>query len=235
MPASDPTHRIPPRFDACRAIVFDLDGTLIDSYDAIAESLNTALESLALEAMPREQIRTMVGRGLESLVESALRRGGAEAPESLVREGVRLFRAHYDRICVDGTRLLPGVSLTVPELARRGYRMAVATNKPSCFARRLLDALGIGDHMGAVFGPDLVRHPKPDPGMVHAAMRELGVSAAEAVYVGDMEIDVQTARAAGLGVIVMPTGSSARDALEASGADHVADSFTSLLDLLPGA
>jgi phosphoglycolate phosphatase len=222
-------------FTQCRGIVFDLDGTLIDSYDAIGESLDAALASLGFTATPRDLVRGMVGRGLEILVERALRRAGAADPVGLVPEGVRLFRVRYDAICIERTRLLPGVGETLPVLRGRGYRIAVATNKPSHFARRILDALAVGPHLDAVLGPDLVAHPKPHPGMVHAALEAMGVARPEAVYVGDMEIDVETARAAGVRVIVMPTGSSDRDGLETSGADAIVDSFPALLDLLPGA
>src|SRR5262249_12610026 len=123
-------------------IVFDLDGTLIDSYDAIAASLNHALETLGRPTFPIDEVRTMVGRGLEVLVARAL--GEATATPELIEQAVRLFRRHYDAVCVERTRLLPDVAKTIGALARRGYRMSVATNKPSYFARRLLDALSIG-------------------------------------------------------------------------------------------
>jgi phosphoglycolate phosphatase len=132
------------------------------------------------------------------------------------------------------TTLLPGVAETLPALRRRGYSLAVATNKPSYFARRILDALAVGGHLEAVLGPDLVAHPKPHPEMIHRALAAMGLTPRQAVYVGDMEIDVETARAAGLPVIVMPTGSSARESLLASGADACVASFAALLKLLPG-
>jgi len=221
-------------FGSIRGIVFDLDGTLIDSYAAIGESLDTALTGLGFAPMPPEQTRSMVGRGLESLIERALARAGAPDPAGLVPEGVRRFRVHYDAICIDKTRLLPEVAGTLATLRRRGYSMTVATNKPSYFARRILDALGVGGHLAAVLGPDLVARPKPDPEMIHKALDAMGVSRLQAVYVGDMEIDVETGRAAGLPVIVMPTGSSPRDALLASGADVCVDSFAQLLGVLRG-
>lgn len=219
-----------------RALVFDLDGTLIDSYEAIADSLNTALAGLGRSPLPVARIRTMVGRGLETLIARALevddgRPDGAAA----VAEGVRLFRARYDTVCVPLTTLLPGVAGTLAQLHARGYPMGVATNKPSYFARRLLESLGVGGYLLSVYGPDLVTHHKPHPEMVHAVLRALGVSAREALYVGDMEIDVQTARAAGMPVVVMPTGSCTHESLMACGADQVLPGLSSLLDLLPRA
>ena len=225
-----------PDLSGIRGIVFDLDGTLIDSYEAIAQSLNHALAGLGRPALPVERIRTMVGRGLETLIAEALGDGQAPvaATDPAVAEGVRLFRARYDAICVGKTTLLPGVLPTLSELHARGYRMSVATNKPSYFARRLLEALGVGGCLDVVMGPDLVERPKPDPQMVLAALDAMQVARDEALYVGDMEIDVETARAAGLRVIVMPTGSRSLPDLQAAGADLVVAGFDALRGLLPG-
>src|SRR5262245_26682676 len=142
-----------------RGIVFDLDGTLVDSYEAIGDSLNHALAGLGRGPRGMDWVGEMVGRGLEVLIEAALGAGegaGASASPEAIAEGVRLFRARYDEICVARTSLMPGVAGTLRSLRGRGYRMAVATNKPSYFASRLLDALEVGDCLDAVLGPDLV-------------------------------------------------------------------------------
>jgi len=211
-----------------RGIVFDLDGTLIDSYEAIGESLNYALGLAGLPAKGLDDVRAMVGLGLETLIARAMDGKGS------VEEGVRSFRRHYDHICVERTILLPEVSDTLAELDRRGYLMSVATNKPSYFAWRLLEGLFVRRHIVAVFGPDVVEHRKPHPEMVLKAMERMGVTAGEALCVGDMEVDVQTARAAGVPVIVLPTGSRSEAELRAAAPDHVARSFRDLLALLPG-
>src|SRR5678816_1390886 len=144
------------------------------------------------------------------------------------------IRDRYDVICVAMTRLLPGVGLTLETLSARGYCMGVATNKPSYFAKRLLDALSVGALFDVVLGPDLVEQPKPHPAMVNAAMLAMRLKPEETLYVGDMEIDVQTARASGLAVIVMPTGSRGEEALRDAGADLVVADFSALLAWLPG-
>jgi 2-phosphoglycolate phosphatase len=210
-----------------RAIVFDLDGTLIDSYEAITESLNHALRLAGKPPRSLEEVRGMVGLGLETLIERAM--GGPD----LVEEGVLNFRRHYDHICVGKTILLPEVADTLAELDRRGYRMAVATNKPSYFARRLLEGLHVRPYLVTVLGPDLVEHRKPHPEMVLEAMRRMGTTAAETLYVGDMEIDIETARAAGIPVVVLPTGSRSASALQAAAPDLLVRSFRDLLALLP--
>jgi 2-phosphoglycolate phosphatase len=215
------------RYSSIRGIVFDLDGTLIDSYDAIAESLNAALDSAGLPALPAERVREMVGMGLETLVARAM-------GEERVEEGVRLFRERYDRICVDKTTLLPQVAETLDILHRRGYLMSVASNKPSKFGWRLLEGLHVRRYLVTVLGPDVVENRKPHPEMVELAMSRMGVGPDETLFVGDMEIDVETARAAGLPVIVVPTGSRTSSELGAAGADLIIPDLRALLDLLPG-
>lgn len=214
-------------------IIFDLDGTLIDSYEAIGESLNHALTGLGLESVEPARIRKLVGRGLESLLERAMGEPAREDPD-LVPRGVRLFRERYDVICIEKTRLLPEVEETLRVLHERGMTMAVATNKPSYFAKRILDALGVGPFLRAVFGPDLVARPKPHPDMLAAVLSAVALRPAETVYIGDMQVDVETARAAGVPVIVLPTGSCDAEELRASGADLVLPGFRSLQDLFPG-
>jgi 2-phosphoglycolate phosphatase len=221
---------VSPRPDLARVrgIVFDLDGTLIDSYEAIAESLNHALASAGMAPLPAATIRGMVGLGLESLIARAM-------GEERVAEGVRAFRAHYDGICVAKTSLLPEVRETLEALHGRGYRMAVATNKPSYFAWRLLESLRVRRYLAAVLGPDVVQNRKPHPEMVLKAIERMGLSPAESVCVGDMEVDVETARAAGVPVVVLPTGSRSAEDLGRASPDLLLASFRDLLDVLPGA
>jgi 2-phosphoglycolate phosphatase len=215
------------RFTNVRGIVFDLDGTLIDSYDAIAESLNAALEAAGHTPLPVEEVRGMVGLGLETLVSKAL------GPEH-VEEGVRNFRARYEEIFLERTTLMPRVAGTLDQLHRRGYRMSVASNKPSIFTWRILEGLKVRRYLTTVLGPDLVEKKKPHPEMVHRAMKEMGLDAARTLYVGDMEVDVQTARAAGVPVVVVPTGSRSEAELRAAVPDLLIPGIESLLDLLPG-
>jgi phosphoglycolate phosphatase len=209
-----------------RGVLFDLDGTLVDSYEAIAASLNHARRAFGEPGLSLAAVRGMVGHGLESLIEQAL------GPER-VAEGVCRFREHYAAICLEATRPLPGVTTTVPELRRRGYRMGVASNKPARFGRPILDHLGLGPHLDAVLGPDLVSRPKPDREMVDRLLAMLGLAAAEAVYVGDMVVDVETCRNAGVRCWLIASGSSSRDELRAAGGDRLLDRFDDLLALLP--
>jgi len=208
------------------AVVFDLDGTLLDSYAAIDDSLNAALTTMGLPGVTPEETRRRVGRGLEALMFESV---GAERQE----EGVRLFQDHYEKAGPESTRLLPGADDVTRALAARGTKLAVASNKPARFSRQLLDHLGIAGRFGAVFGPDDGFPPKPAPHMVFMALALLGVKEADALFVGDMPIDVLTARAAGVTVAVVPTGSSTREDLVLAGPDVVLDDVSGVMHLFP--
>jgi phosphoglycolate phosphatase len=210
--------------DRVRAIVFDLDGTLVDSYAPIAESLNRARAAFSLPALAAEEVRRRVGHGLESLIADLV------GPDR-VDEGVRVFREHYAASYAAGTFALPGVEAALERLEDRGYRMAVASNKPARFGRAILETLGLDGHLEAILGPDSVGHAKPHPAMLRSCLDRLGASADRAVYVGDMVLDVETAARAGLPVVLVAGGSSSVDALRATG-ETVLDSLEQLPPLL---
>ena len=209
-----------------RGIIFDFDGTLIDSYEAIAESLNHVRSTFRLPPLPMEEIKGMVGHGLEQLIDRAV------GPQR-IEEGVRLFRQSYAALCERKTTILPQVKETLDELDRRGYRMAIATNKPSYFARDILRALEMEHLFAEVLGPNDVQQPKPDPEMLEIIMMRVGLSPDEVVYIGDMLIDIEVARRAGVAVYAIPTGSASRESLLQGRPDRVLHRFSDLLTVLP--
>lgn len=209
-----------------RGIIFDFDGTLIDSYEPIAESLNQVRSSFDRPPYSMDEVRGMVGHGLEKLIAQAI---GADK----VADGVRIFRERYAAICESRTKILPQVRETLDELERRGYAMGIATNKPSYFARDILKALEIEHLFAEVLGPNDVERPKPDPEMLEIIMMRMGLNAEETVYVGDMPLDVEVARKAGVDVYALPTGSASRDQLLASHPDRMLHRFADLLTYLP--
>lgn len=212
---------MPPTF---RAAIFDLDGTLIDSYAAIHSSLNAVLEAFERPRISEADTRRMVGHGLEMLIEKAVGKDN-------VVEGVRVFRARYKDEGPARTTLLPGADDVTSALCARGVPLAIASNKPSYFSRQLVDALGIGARFRSVVGPDRSFPPKPDPAMVRAALEVLAARPEETLFVGDMTVDVDTARAADMRVAVLPTGSATREELEASEPDYIFDRLEAVLGL----
>jgi phosphoglycolate phosphatase len=206
-------------------LVFDLDGTLVDSYSAIAASLNHARSSFGLPPLPTAQIRRTVGRGLERLVADLL---GAERAV----EGVRRFREHYGRTFRSSTRALPGARATLRTLHRRGYRMAVASNKPARFGASILSDTGMLPYLLEVQGPDRAGTTKPEPTMIRNCLQAMELSAAEALYVGDMVLDVESAARAGLPVVLVEGGSSTSAELRSTG-QRILPAIESLARLLP--
>ena len=209
-----------------RAAVFDLDGTLLDSYVGIHDSLSDVLEHYGRPPITVEEARRLVGHGLEALIARVL-------PEEVRVEAAQRFRFRYKVNAPRLTRLMPDAELVVTELWRRNVRLAIASNKPAVFSRQLLAGFGLADLFAFVGGPDLGFREKPDPSMVFAAFEVMGVPAAETLYVGDMTVDVETARAAGLPIAVVPLGSSTREELEAAGPDHLFDALAEVLGLFP--
>ncbi|HVL15586.1 MAG TPA: HAD-IA family hydrolase, partial [Gemmata sp.] len=180
-----------------------------------------------LPPLTEAEVRGHVGYGLPHLLQTL-------APAAPVDEAVARYRDHHQAAMLAGTRLMPGVADAIPELARRGYRMAVCSNKRVEFTRRLVNALGLGPYFSAVLGPDDVGgRAKPDPAMVLEGLTRLGVSPAEAVYVGDMAVDVHTAKAAGVPVWLVLGGAAGHESATDAGPDRVLTGFAELLQLLP--
>ena len=202
-------------------VVFDLDGTLIDGYAAIASALSYATGRLGVAAIPGDRVRGMVGEGLERLLEKAV-------GPALAAEGVLLVRERYAEVAVDETVLLPEVPRVLDELAAAGWRLAVASNKPALFSRMILEAKGVADRFEAIAGPDARVPPKPDPAMLRAILAAASVSPDETFVVGDMEIDAQFARAAGCRVLLVPGGSRTAAELAAVDADALLPALAAL-------
>jgi phosphoglycolate phosphatase len=204
-----------------RAVIFDFDGTLIDSYQAITASVNHVRAAYNLPPLSEPEVRRCVGRGPAYLFQHTV--PGGDLDKDMAR-----YRAHHPSVLRSGTRLLPGVVETLHMLSTAGFPLAVCSNKPGDFTRQLLGYLGLAPLMEVVIGPEDARKIKPAPDMLLAALKRLDVAPSEALYVGDMVVDIQTARAAGVRVWVIPTGSDERSTLEAAKPDRVLASFAEL-------
>ncbi|MCI0617418.1 HAD hydrolase-like protein, partial [bacterium] len=155
-----------------KTIIFDLDGTLIDSYHAIQESLNYVLEHYGLAKVDLPTVKKMVGRGLENLMQQAV---GDQRKE----QAIALFRKSYDETVMRGTFLLPEVAETIRALHEKGIKMAVASNKPSIYSRTILENFELNPFFEACYGPDVVKQPKPHPAMLEGLMKELSADKKE--------------------------------------------------------
>ena len=210
------------------AILFDFDGTLADSFAPITASTNHVRQAYGLPALPESEVRRYVGLGLDDLMQRLV-------PNAPLADAVARYRVHHQTVMLTHTKLMPGVAETVPELARRGYRQVVCSNKRVEFTRQLVQVLGLAPYLAAVLGPDDVgNRPKPDPAMLLEALTRLQTTAAEAVYIGDMAVDVHTAQAAGITVWLVPGGATGTESwLRDAGPDRVLTGFVELLALLP--
>ena len=176
-----------------KALIFDLDGTLIDSKRDLVQSVNATLHEMRREELPDELVASYVGSGAAVLISRAL--GGAAEPEELQR-ALKFFLAHYEEHKLDFTKLYPGVREALEEL--RGVQMAVLTNKPVNISLRLLEELGVAEFFRAIYGGNSFATKKPDPLGANTILAEMGMPGAAAAMVGDSEVDVQTARNAGM-------------------------------------
>jgi len=210
-----------------RAVLFDFDGTLADSYAAITSSVNFVRSTHSLPPLDERTVRTHVGHGLLQLMSEV-------APGSDPQANAQLYLAHHPSVMFTHTHLLPGVAKALLELHSAGLRMAVCSNKPVSMTKRLLDALAISSYFDAAYGPEDAGKPKPDPAMIHLALRQLEVLPPQAVYVGDMPVDVETARNAGLAVFVLPTGSSDLESLKKVLPDRIFQTMTEIPPVILG-
>lgn len=195
---------------AVRSLIFDLDGTLVDSYAAITTALNAALAEHGVAPRSLAEVRGAVGHGLEDLLARYL-------PEPHVARAVPRFREAYRKVVLDETKALPGALESLAQLHRRGFGMAVASNKPADFSREIVDHLAMAPFLRSVRGPEKGVPPKPHPAMLTECLRDLAAGSDSCVYVGDMALDVESGTRAGLRVLLVPTGSSSLSELEATG------------------
>jgi phosphoglycolate phosphatase len=210
-----------------RALLFDLDGTLIDTAPEIAAALNETLAALALPPLPERRVRGWIGGGARALVAQALAFSGRDA--AAADAAWPLFHRAYFGALGSSSRVNPGVREALAEAQRRGIALGVLTNKEQRFTERLLQRHGLAPHFAAVVCGDTLAVKKPDPAVVAHALAQLDAAAARTVLVGDSVTDVYTARAAGLRCWIVrgcyPGGSFSGDALP----DRFFDSCAELL------
>ncbi|MCZ6602761.1 MAG: HAD-IA family hydrolase [Planctomycetota bacterium] len=210
------------------AILFDLDGTLIDSREDITASVNEVRGLCELPAYSVEAVSKMVGLGIRVLLGKAL----GENSSLPMDEAVAKFREHYEEHCLDRTRLYDGVEQTLDALS--AYSMGVVSNKPERFCRMILDGLGVAGRFGVILGGDSTSEKKPHPEPVYKAMISLGAKPPGVILVGDSPVDVTAGRQAGVRTCAVTYGLVEKEALREAGPNHLIDSITELPALIAG-
>ena len=208
-----------------KAIIFDFDGTLVDSYPAITASVNHVRGIHGLPPLSEDEVRRHVGRGPHYLLEHTVSGGDIEAD-------IAAYRAHHPSVLRSGTRLMPGAADVLRDLHASGLRLGICSNKPVDFTRQLVVYLGVGSYLDLLLGPEDVPRPKPAPDMLRLALARLHVEAKQTLYVGDMTVDIQTARSAGVSVWVVPTGSDEIETLRQAQPDRLLHDLDELRGLL---
>lgn len=215
------------------ALLFDLDGTLVDSVPDIARAVDRMLQDLGLQQAGEEQVRHWVGNGAPMLVARALGWAwGSQLPElgsESHQAGLERFFEHYQKGLCEHSRLYPGVADALQSWADQGMPMACVTNKPGRFTEPLLRQLGLDRYMPVAISGDSLAVKKPDPAPLLEACRRLAVSPRHTVMLGDSRADVEAARAAGMPVVAVSYGYNYGRSVASENPDLLVDSLVELL------
>lgn len=205
-----------------RAFLFDLDGTLIDSKMDIVNSVNAMLRTMGRREQPLDTVASYVGHGARQLIACAL---GPSAGDAEIDDALSIFLANYEAHSLDCTRPYPGVEEALASLANQS--LAVLTNKPTKISLQILEGLGLANFFAAIYGGDSFESKKPDPAGALYILEELSTPPQHAAMIGDSDVDIQTARNAGMQAVAVTYGFGTYDRL-ANPADIYLDSLTDL-------
>ena len=209
------------------ALLFDLDGTLVDTAPDLSGTLNALLEAEGLAPIPLSDVRHLVGHGARALLENGLATHGEARSPEVLDELVADFVAHYaERISAESVPF-PSIVGLLEQFRANSVQLGVVTNKREGLAKQLLDELDLSKHFGAVFGGDTLARRKPFPDPILGAIEALGAKREAAVMIGDTDTDINAAKAAGIPVIAVTFGYSATP-IESLGADCLIDHFDEL-------
>jgi phosphoglycolate phosphatase len=211
-------------------IVFDLDGTLIDSRLDLANAVNATRKHMGMAPLDNDRVYSYVGNGAPVLIRRAL---GERASEAEVVAALEFFLQYYGEHKLDYTTLYPGVRESLDRLRAAGKKMAVLTNKPVGVSRAIVEGLGTGSHFFQVYGGNSFEFKKPHPIGIETLMRETGAGADRTLMVGDSSVDVETARNAGVKVCGVTYGFQP-ESLEDPAPDWKVDRMEEVADLVLG-
>jgi len=206
-------------------IIFDLDGTLVDAYPAINKSFNYVMQKMGYPKQAALAIRRAVGWGDENLLRPFVRKAD-------LKSALKIYRQHHKTSLVKYSCLFPRVKKVLIYLKNKGYKLAVASNRPTEFSWILIRHLGLRKYFDYVLCADKLRHIKPHPEILNKIMKKLSLKPYQTIYVGDMVIDAQAGRRAGIKTIIVPTGSSTKSEIKEQKPYRIIRGITDLLKLL---
>lgn len=207
------------------AVVFDLDGTLVDSVGDITSSINDLLAATRLSPFSENLVRTFIGDGIDALVERAFNARGVVFSSEELRAAVESYELIYGTRLTDTTRAYAGVVSAISELREHGVGIGICTNKAEDKAVGVVEGLGLRKYVDVIVGARRGRPSKPSPIPLFDTLEYLGVAAADSIMVGDSVVDVQCARAAGVAVIGVSFGYS-QTSMRELGPDVIIDDYT---------
>ena len=213
------------------AVVWDLDGTLIDSAPDICLALNSVLAESGHDVLDVPAVRPMIGNGVAKLVERGFTAVGYQLSDEELDVKVQTFMGHYSANPTAHTRLYPGVEEALEALATAGVKQGLCTNKPEAVTRSILQALNIDQHFSAVVGGDTTDARKPDPRPLQFCIDAMGAAIGSTVMIGDSAIDAGSARAVGIPIGLVAHGYRLTD-LTSIDADFVVDDVASVPEAL---
>lgn len=209
-------------------VIFDLDGTILDTLDDLADATNAALASMGYPKRTKDEVRMFVGNGIRKLIERATPDGISEEDTVRTHEA---FTAYYSVHCKDKTKPYDGIPELVAELRENGIRSAVVSNKADYAVKALCE-----EYFGTLFDISIGEREgirkKPAPDSVLEVMRLMGADAEHTIYIGDSDVDIMTAKNSGIGCIGVSYGFRGRDFLKEHGAEVIADTVAELRELL---
>ena len=214
-----------------KAVVFDLDGTLVDTAPDLMAATNHVLSLLKRRPITMAEVRSFVGRGARILIERGVAATGDAIDEASLNYYHAEFLRHYEGHTADRSEIFPGAVALLMRLADSGIKAGVCTNKPEGLSRQLLDALDLSRFFGSIVGPDTIGIAKPHAAPYLEAVRRLSVEPQHSLMVGDSEVDVLTARAAGVPIIAVTFGYTAKPVAE-YGPDYLVSHFDEVWDIL---
>lgn len=219
-------------FEQIKGIVFDLDGTLIDSVPDLAAALNAVMEEFQMPSVDDTQVSHWVGNGMELLVTRALNHHVDKVDQELIERGFQLCAEAYSQVSGQHSVFFPGVRMVLKNLKMAGYRLAILTNKPSRFMPHIIEEFGLDDTFELVLGGDCLPKRKPDPMGLHHVCEQWQLEPSQVLMVGDSKNDIEAGKAAGTATLGLTYGYNYGEHIGLSQPDAVAEHMAELLELL---